>query len=191
VLALETLEDRRLFIAEAIDLIDLDVLRQSPLTAEFDGAGVTIAVIDSGLRANHPSFGPDTNTDGKADIFWWTWDFEYAEQNDLRLPSIGDPDADDNGRPDTLEQLLSLGGTPVAPAQISEIWCNDDNKAFLDHGTFVSSIIATVAPSVRILFFDVSSESPGSVNDEKAAASLKFLFDFKEVFNLAAVNLSF
>lgn len=51
--AMELLESRQLLSA-AFDVVDLDLLRQDPVLGQIDGRNIGVAVLDTGLFANHP-----------------------------------------------------------------------------------------------------------------------------------------
>gem|GEM_PF-1347673 len=49
--------------------------RNDPRFTQFRGAGFSSVVIDTGIFANHPWFGPDANNDGVADRVVYQYDF--------------------------------------------------------------------------------------------------------------------
>jgi hypothetical protein len=53
----------------------LSAFRSDPRFTRFRGAGFASVVIDTGIIANHPSFGPDANNDGIADRVVYRYDF--------------------------------------------------------------------------------------------------------------------
>ncbi len=76
---LESLEPRALL--NASELINLDLYRADPRFAGADGRGYTAVVIDTGVDLNHPSFGPDLNSDGVADRIVYQYDFADRDAN--------------------------------------------------------------------------------------------------------------
>jgi len=50
-------------------------LRNDPRYSGFEGQGLAVVVIDSGIDLDHPYFGPDSNKDGVADRIIYQYDF--------------------------------------------------------------------------------------------------------------------
>jgi subtilisin family serine protease len=67
-------------------LIRLDQFRADPRFAGINGAGQTVAVIDTGIDLNHPFFGPDANGNGIADRIVFSWD--YSGSNDSNASDL-------------------------------------------------------------------------------------------------------
>ena len=61
--------------AAARDLIRLDQLRTDSRFANLDGSGCAVAIIDTGIDADHPFFGPDSDQNGVADRIVFQYDF--------------------------------------------------------------------------------------------------------------------
>jgi subtilisin family serine protease len=75
----ESLEPRALL--DAASLINLDLYRADPRFAGADGRGYSAVIIDTGVDLNHPSFGPDQNSDGIADRIVYQYDFADRDAN--------------------------------------------------------------------------------------------------------------
>jgi hypothetical protein len=56
-------------------LLGLDALRADPRFSGFRGSGFSTVVIDTGIAASHPFFGPDANGDGVADRILYQYNF--------------------------------------------------------------------------------------------------------------------
>ncbi|MDZ4783080.1 MAG: S8 family serine peptidase [Planctomycetia bacterium] len=66
---------------DAASLINLDLYRADPRFAGADGHGYSAVIIDTGVDLNHPSFGPDQNSDGVADRIVYQYDFADRDAN--------------------------------------------------------------------------------------------------------------
>ena len=69
-------------IPSAASLINFDGVRQNPLYAGIDGAGLTIVVIDTGADLDHPAFGADRDGNGIADRILFQHDFHGPNDDD-------------------------------------------------------------------------------------------------------------
>ena len=59
----------------ANDLVDLDGFLADSRFAGINGDGISVVVIDTGIDADHPFFGPDSNSDGVDDRIVYQYDF--------------------------------------------------------------------------------------------------------------------
>ncbi|MCA3160380.1 MAG: S8 family serine peptidase [Burkholderiales bacterium] len=65
----------------AAALSDLSALQSDPAFAGITGAGIGIVVVDSGIDADHPFFGPDVDGNGVADRIVAQYDFVDNDAN--------------------------------------------------------------------------------------------------------------
>lgn len=84
--------------AESMSVIQLDKFQTPPLLggdprfSGIDGSGWSAVVIDSGIKADHPFFGPDKNKDGISDRIVYQQDFANNKEgtaNDLNGHGTG------------------------------------------------------------------------------------------------------
>ena len=60
---------------ESNSLINLNEFHADPRFAGLDGSGFSVVVLDTGIDADHPFFGPDSDNDGTADRIVYAADF--------------------------------------------------------------------------------------------------------------------
>lgn len=65
--------------AESRSVIDLDDFAANPLYWGINGAGVTVAILDTGADLNHSYFGPDADHNGIADRIVYQYDYAYDD----------------------------------------------------------------------------------------------------------------
>jgi hypothetical protein len=73
----------------AEQLIGLDRFRADPRFAGIDGGGESVVVLDSGIDAHNPAFGPDRNHDGIADAIAYQHDFVSGNNSAVDVDGHG------------------------------------------------------------------------------------------------------
>ncbi|MEN3333469.1 MAG: thermitase [Blastocatellia bacterium] len=132
------------------------------LQARSTGAGVIVAVIDTGIDRNHPDISNHIWTDPGE-----TPGDNIDNDNDGLIDDVFGWDFYDN-RADTMEQ-------PDNP-----------NKTVAGHGTFIAGLITLIAPDVKIM--PVRAFSPEGVSDAfRIAQAIKYAVDH----GAKIINLSF
>ena len=165
-LILETLESRLVPANAAFDIIGLTALRANPATQGFTGAGISVAVIDTGVDYTHTLL--------SAAIVKTSAD---AGGNNVGRDFIGDSEAGsiDGGYRDSTEDNI--------PEDIN------------GHGTHVAGIIAArntdigVAQGAGIIGLKViGSDNTGS--NEDILSALRWVRDNADIYNIRVVNMS-
>ncbi len=144
-------------------LINLDAFRADPRFSGIDGSNFAVGILDTGIKLDHPFFGPDSDSNGIADRIIYQYDF-----------ADGDANATDNdGHGSNVTSIAtSSDGTYTGMASNASIM---SFKVFTDAGvgewSYLESAlgqVATLAGTFNIAAINMSLGDSGNYNTEQA-----------------------
>lgn len=144
-------------------LINMDAFRADPRFAGIDGSTFAVAVLDTGIRLNHPFFGPDNDSNGIADRIVYQYDFADGDNNAT----------DNDGHGSNVTSIAaSSDGTFTGMAPNADIM---SLKVFTDTGTGTFGILEsalqalmTLSGTFNIAAINMSLGDSGNYNTAQA-----------------------